>query len=96
MAALEFTHKDGKWVANTTVNSDYALHVERSEEGLFLMNQRSVNDGNYANCEIPYIIQAGRWKVMDKVFVHGYYPMHLEIISYSEVTKAEINEVQNG
>ena len=90
---LEFTKKDGKWVANAVVNGDYALHVERSGPGFFYVKQLSASEGNYAQCKIPSDMQYGYWLTLDEVFAHGYYPMKLEFISFSEVTKAELNEV---
>lgn len=90
---LEFTKKDGKWVANAVVNGDYALHIERAEPGVFNIKQLSASEGNYAPCKIPPDMQYGRWMILDEVFAHGYYPMKLEFVSFSEVTKAELNEV---
>lgn len=90
---LQFTEQKGKWVAQATVNGDYALHIERDGTGLFYMKQLSASDGNYAQCKIPLDTQYGRWLTLDEVFAHGYYPMKLEFISFSKVTKAELNEV---
>lgn len=91
---LEFSkNKDGNFVAQATVNGDYALHVERSKIGSFRIKQKSVSDGEYANCNIPKDIEHGQWVVLDQFFSHGYYPMNVEFISSSEVTKAELNEV---
>lgn len=95
MATLSFSEKNGVWVAQTTVNKDYALHIEResSVRGGFYMKQCSVSSGNYAECQLPDIIATTEWKTIDWTFAHGYYPMKLEFESKVPISKAEINEI---
>lgn len=93
MATLDFVNQNGLYVATTTVNKDYALHLERGEPGLIQIKQRSTTDGNYALCNIPEEVKNSYWTTLDWVFSHGYYPMQLQFVSSVPITKAELNEV---
>ena len=91
---LTFNKVGDLYVAEATVSKDYALHVEKDDmSGYFSVKQRSTAEGNYGQCVIPSVVQAGYWKTLDWVFSHGYYPMHVQFISSVPITKAELNEV---
>lgn len=92
---LQFNKQDEKWVAEATVNGDYSLHLEKMQDGLFYMQQRSTADGRYAGCSIPLGIGTGNWRALDYVFSHGYYPMNVRFVSMVQITKAELNEIQS-
>ena len=97
MAALNFTKQGEFYIAETTVNNDYALHIERRSEGFFYMEQNSsIADGKYAGCNLPTDVNNGFWVNGDYFFSHGYYPMKVRFKSLSEVVKAEINEKKEG
>lgn len=96
MAALNFTKEGEFYIAETTVNNDYALHIERRSEGFFYMEQSSISDGEYAGCNLPTDVSNGFWVNGDYFFSHGYYPMKVRFKSLSEVKKAEINEKKRG
>lgn len=91
---LTFNKVGDLYIAEATVNKDYALHIEKSDiKGFFTMEQRSTADGKYASCEIPLSIQDGYWTTLDYVFSHGFYPMAVRFKSNVPITKAEINEI---
>lgn len=99
MATTELTFNEqvddnGKicYVAETTVNSDYGLHMERKRKGVFRIMQRFTDSGEYAESRVPYILTDTE-EVIDVFISHGIYPMHLRIISYPEVTSGVIKEV---
>ena len=48
---LNFTKQNEWYVAEATVNNDYALHIERRTEGFFHMEQSSVDGGKLASCK---------------------------------------------
>lgn len=97
MAQLTFSKQQngmGKdiYVAEMTVDSRYALHIERKGSGNFYMEQRSTSSGAYAPCVIPsHLYNTG--KVIDYMFDHGFYPMHVRFVSETEVESAELQEV---
>lgn len=90
---LNFTKQNEWYVAEATVNNDYALHIERRTEGFFYMEQSSVNGGKYASCNLPTEVSNGFWANFDNCIGHGYYPMNVKFKSKSEVINAEINEI---
>jgi hypothetical protein len=94
MATLNFI-QEGEWyVAETTVNNDYSLHVEREKEGFFYMEQKAAGT-QFASCEIPMAVMNGFWTCQDRVFAHGYYPLTVRFKSKTPVTLAELNEISN-
>ena len=80
---LNFTLQGDRYVAEETVNADYALHLERKAGGGFYILQRSSDDGMY---------NPGQF--IDWCFGHGVYPMHIRIESMTEVTKGTIREAE--
>ena len=81
------------WIAETTVNADYGIHIERKEKGKFRVRQRFTDSGEYAESNAPYSLTDVR-DVIEVFMQHGIYPMHLQIISYSEPVLGVIKEVE--
>lgn len=50
---LNFTLQGDRYVAEETVNADYALHLERKAGGGFYILQRSSDDGMFVSCPLP-------------------------------------------
>lgn len=50
---LNFTLQGDRYVAEETVNADYALHLERKEGGGFYISQRSSDEGTFVPCILP-------------------------------------------
>ena len=50
---LNFTLQGDRYVAEETVNADYALHLERKAGGGFCTLQRSSDDGMFVSCPLP-------------------------------------------
>lgn len=93
MAALVFTKQGEKYIAETKVNADYSLHLERTGDGNFMIYQKSTADGQYVSCTgIPTSMVNHAGKVIDYSFSHGVYPKYIRIESGSEVTKGELTE----
>lgn len=87
--------RNGKdiWVAETTVNGDYGIHVERRERGTFRVMQRFTDGGEYAVSNAPYSLTDVR-RVIEVFMQHGIYPLHIRLVSYTEVTSAAIREAE--
>lgn len=92
---LQFTQNGKDWIAETTVNAPYHLHLERKEgSSKFMIYQRGTDSGQYANCVIgPYLAQ-NQGQVIDWSFDHTIYPMHVRFESGSEVTSATLTEAE--
>lgn len=91
---LNFTKEGNVYMAEQTVNAPYALHVERSEPSSFSIKQRSTDAGEYAPCwDVPDRVCMGA-PVIDWVFDHSFYPMHVRFESDTEVSTATLTEVQ--
>lgn len=79
---------NGKYVGHVTLSDVSALHIVRAADATFEIKQSHVDDGKYsttteANGQIfPKNIDV---VIEDKVF-----PVHLELISGSEVHSAEL------
>ncbi|WP_418818066.1 hypothetical protein [Paraprevotella clara] len=90
---LNFTLQGDRYVAEETVNADYALHLERKAGGGFYILQRSSDDGMFVSCPLPAgLYNPGQF--IDYCFGHGVYPMHIRIESMTEVTKGTIREAE--
>lgn len=95
MATLTFNLKNGIYVAETTVNADYNLHIERVGGGRFNIYQRGAATGEYVSCVgLPTQLVYSAPKVIDWDFSHGVYPKYLRIESETQVTSAEITEAK--
>ena len=92
MASLQFTKSGNVFVAEATVNSPYALHLEREDSGKFMIYQRSTGTGQFVPCSPlpPYLVYGGQF--IDWTFDHGHYPMHVRFESGSAVTTATLTE----
>lgn len=92
MTSLQFTQSGNMFVAEATVNSPYALHLERETSGKFMIYQRSVGAGQYVPCSpLPsHLVYGGQF--IDWTFDHGHYPMHVRFESGSAVTTATLTE----
>lgn len=93
MAKLEFTKQGDSYIAETIVNNDYNIHIEREKGGFFYLEQRSTSEGKFAPCNLPSGISNGYWSTLDYTFAHGFYPMNVRFKSTSPVTMAEIQEI---
>ena len=81
------------WIAETTVNGNYGIHVERTGPGAFRVMQRFTDSGEYAVSNAPYSLTSAR-KVIEAFMEHGIYPLHVRFVSYVEVTSAAIKEAE--
>lgn len=94
---LNFTLQGDRYVAEETVNADYALHLERKAGGGFYILQRSSDDGMFVSCPLPAgLYNPGQF--IDWCFGHGVYPMHIRIESMTEVSalKEEIEALKGS
>lgn len=82
------------WMAETTVNNDYNLHLERKGRGKFAISQRGTATGLYMPCRLPQeLYEPGQ--VIDWAFGHGVYPdggLHIRIESWKEVSSCTLSE----
>lgn len=91
---LSFTQQGDHWEATATVNADYNLHLERAKAGKLYIYQRAPESGLYAICNLPSQIQYNSGQVIDQSFGHGVYPMHIKIVSESQVTSGTLTEAE--
>ena len=88
------TQEGDVWVAEETVNDDYSLHLERKKGGYFHISQRSSDTGTFVPCALPpWLERTGQF--IDHSFGHGVYPMHIKIVSETEVTMGTIREAES-
>ena len=67
---LNFTLQGDRYVAEETVNADYALHLERKEGGGFYISQRSSDEGTFVPCDpAEHVVQSRTF--IDWCFGHG-------------------------
>ena len=93
---LSFTKQGNVYVAEATVNSDYALHIERKGRiARFTIEQRHADSGMWAACGIPSSINY-TGQVIDWSFGHGVYPCHVRFTSEAEITTAVLTESEGG
>lgn len=80
-------------MAETTVNADYNLHIERVGGGRFNIYQRGAATGEYVACSgLPTQLVYSAPKVIDWDLSHGVYPKYLRIESETQVTTATLTE----
>ena len=91
---LQFTQNGNQWIAETTVNAPYNLHIERKGAGKFMIYQRGTDSGQYAPCVIGSYLAQNQGQVIDWSFDHTIYPMHVRFESGSEVTSATLTEAE--
>lgn len=92
MADLVFSKRGNSYVAQTTVNNDYNLHLERESDGPLYMNQKNGGATNYAACMLPELYNKHAGKAVDIDISHGVYPKDIEIISPVKVTSGKVTE----
>lgn len=92
---LQFTQNGNQWIAETTVNAPYNLHIERKGTGKFMIYQRGTDSGQYAQCSIGPDMAYNQGQVIDHDFKHEVYPKYIRIESGSEVTTATLTEAQS-
>ena len=80
--------KEGAYVSEFQVTSDFNLHVERKKGGRFLVYQKTVEDGKY---DIVDGVDVYRHKdTIDIDMSALVYPKYIRVVSESEVTYAEV------
>lgn len=80
--------KEGAYVSEFQVTSDFNLHVERKKGGRFLVYQKTVQDGKY---DIVDGVDVYRHKdTIDIDMSALVYPKYIRVVSESEVTYAEV------
>ena len=91
---LHFSQQGKEWVAEETVSNDYSLHLERKKGGYFHISQRSSDIGVFVHCALPpWLERTGQF--IDHSFGHGVYPMHIKIVSETEVTMGTTREAES-
>lgn len=76
MTQLTFTKVDGTYIATTTVNSDFNVHIETYKSCNISINISTVANKNFAN-KFGQIIKD---TVFDKDFHGTVYPKYVQII----------------
>lgn len=80
--------KEGAYVSEFQITSDFNLHIERVAGGRFLIYQKSVADGQY---DIVDGVDVYRHKdTIDIDMTALVYPKYIRVVSESEVTYAEV------
>lgn len=91
---LTFAQEKNAYVAYATVYANYALHIEQEEKGRIELQLKSVQDGEYADCEEQLREPSAKKPVFDKDFGHivisDNNPKYLKIISFKPVVKASL------
>ena len=85
---LTFTKENNLFVSEFTVDSDFNLHVERSESGIFNIFQRTNFNGDYALVNLDKNLDNVR--VIDYDFTATVYPKYIKIVSLKEPVLAEV------
>lgn len=87
---LSFNKNGNKYVAETTVNADYNLHIETEGKMSVSIFQRGSDQGKYRRCYVEH-----KWdEVLDADFRHAVYPKYIRIEVDKEVTKATVREAE--
>ena len=85
---LTFTKENNLFISEFTVDSDFNLHIERSESGIFNIFQRTNSNGEYALVNLEKNLDNVR--VIDCDFTATVYPKHMKIVSLKEPVLAEV------
>ena len=85
---LTFTKENNLFVSEFTVDSDFNLHEERSESGIFNIFQRTNFNGDYALVNLEKNLDNVR--VIDYDFTATVYPKYIKIVSLKEPVLAEV------
>lgn len=86
---LNFSKENGVWVAEVGVTADFNLHLERVDDGLIKVMQRTPTEGEYVDTNLN---EAGdpSYKNFDCDFTAFVYPKCIKVVSGTEVTDATI------
>lgn len=79
-----------RYVCETTVSADYALHIERAQSGRLNFFVRSTDSGKYCPTDVSSFLQNLAKEVFDYDFTHLVYPKYIRIESDTEVTSATL------
>lgn len=89
---LSFIPEGNNYVATFVTASRYALHIEQEQFGRLSMQLKSVESGEYADCEDQLRTSSSTRPIYDKDFNHGVCsqecPKWIKIISRTPVVKA--------
>lgn len=85
---LNFSKEDNVWVAEFEATDDFNLHLERVDDGLIKVMQRTPAEGEY----VDSFITSGdnQLKNFDCDFTALVYSKYIKVISGSEVLKGEV------
>ena len=83
---LRFVKVDNMFVAEFEAAGDFNLHIERSEGGLFMVEQRTSSEGKYAR--VANLCYQGGIEVVDQDFVGAVYPKYIKVSSEVDPTLA--------
>lgn len=84
---IQPTHKNGYWRLEFTTADDVAMHIVRKGAGRLIVEQSSVNDGNYMTIRNENMSKVCDFDLAAKVF-----PKYWRIKSESEIVSAAYTE----
>lgn len=85
---LSFRKENNKHVATFEAVSDFNLHIEKAKKGVVNFYQKSTADGEYDRIkDIKFEYDD---LVLDVDFSALIYPKYIKIVSYVDITKAEV------
>ena len=85
---LTFTKENNLFISEFTVDSDFNLHVERLDSGIFNIFQRTCSSGEYAIVNLDRNLD--NMQVIDCDFTGTVYPKHIKLVSLKEPILAEV------
>ena len=85
---LTFTKTNNLFISEFQVNSDFNLHIEREEHGIFNIFQRTTSSGEYAL--VNHEQKLDNKSVIDYDFTSLIYPKYIKIVSSTEPVLSEI------
>lgn len=85
---INFTKQNGVYVAEFVVTGNFNIHMERVDDGLIRIMQRSSDEGEY----VDFFSTSGenQLKNFDCDFGALVYPKYIKLISGTQVTKCEV------
>ena len=91
MAAISFSKVGNEYVAEFSVNGNFALHIERNVAGYVKVEQSSVQGGGYAPV-MDFPMATRNHKVVDVTFTGEVFPMYLKVTCETQPTSAVVTE----
>lgn len=85
---IQFVKQDVEWVAEFEATGPFNLHLQREDESLVKVYQKSDQDSEYAT--LPSWKDHDATKVINIDFAALVYPKWIKIVSLSEVSKGLI------